>query len=260
VVYGVAGLCILTTCKTGDWTLCRNRVGESRYWTILAPLFVSYLLAFGFAIGLAGSREEALDAALINYLWPSGMIVVCMLAGLVRPSLSVITGCVLALAGVGIALIESSTLEAMLYRMRQHAFIYLLAFLAAIAWSVYSALIKLHPPATRLNIALLFLLTSIVLVAAHPLLSTDVPEYSVTVFSQSVLLGLLTAIGYSAWDHAMANGNQMVLALSANMTPLLASLLFALFTQVTLTSQLLSGILMVCAGSAIGVYFSRHAA
>ncbi|STR39336.1 aromatic amino acid exporter [Klebsiella michiganensis] len=63
-------------------------------------LFVSYEICLALSVGLAGSRQQAIEVGMVNYLWPSLTILFAILFNGQKSSWLVIPGLFLALFGV----------------------------------------------------------------------------------------------------------------------------------------------------------------
>lgn len=70
------------------------------YLWVGALLFVAYEVCFVLALGLARSRNEAIEVGMVNYLWPSLTVLMSAMAGRQRLNALMLGGLALALAGV----------------------------------------------------------------------------------------------------------------------------------------------------------------
>lgn len=236
--YGVAALLIAAIYRK-ERRLLFVRPG---YW-LIAPLYFSYLIALALAIGWAQSDEQAAHVTLINYLWPT---LVVLLSVRRRLSWGILIGAFLALTGV----IYAADFNEGLTRSVNLRVI-LLAAWAALAWSLYSVLLKRFPPATALTNAVILGSASVVMSliwASNPVVIEASFERGL---NASLLLGSLTAAGYVLWDKSMAAGNITVLGLMGNFTPILAVFILAAVTGSSITTSTWYGCILVVAGSVI---------
>lgn len=238
ISYSIAAFLIASLYwKDGNLLLLR-----ARYW-LIAPLYLSYLIALALAIGWAQSAEQAAHVTLINYLWPT---LVVLLSVRQRLRWSILIGAFLALTGV----IYAADFNEGITRSVNLRVI-LLAALAAIAWSLYSVLLKRFPPATALTNAVVLGSASVVMGliwASNPVVIEASFERGL---NASLLLGSLTAAGYVLWDKAMVSANIAVLGLMGNFTPILAVFILAAVTGSSISMSTWYGCLLVVAGSVI---------
>ena len=68
-----------------EWPLLIFTVGFRKYvrspplFTGRSLLFVSYEICLALSVGLAGSRQQAIEVGMVNYLWPSLTILFAIL-------------------------------------------------------------------------------------------------------------------------------------------------------------------------------------
>ena len=108
-------------------------------------LFVLYTALIYLAVGIAKDREQLLEIALLNYLWPALTILFSVIL-LKRPaSLLLVPGTVLALIGVFLAMTQSAHLSwsSFIGHLQTNPAAYALALGAALAWALYSNLARL---------------------------------------------------------------------------------------------------------------------
>ncbi|MCG6507470.1 EamA family transporter, partial [Vibrio parahaemolyticus] len=95
LIYSVASLFLL-----GVMGVPNFRGFSLRYVLIGGTLFVSYEICLALALGMANSRHQALEMAVINYLWPALTVLFAVLTSRKAVSLWVYPSIALAFVGV----------------------------------------------------------------------------------------------------------------------------------------------------------------
>ena len=107
-------------------------------------LFVLYTALIYLTVGLARDREQLLEIALVNYLWPAATILFSIPLLNKRASLMLVPGTLLALAGVFLVMTQGVRVSWPSFRehLQSNPVAYLLVLIAAIAWALYSNLTR----------------------------------------------------------------------------------------------------------------------
>lgn len=188
-------------------------------WRTLA-LGVYGLFGFHFLLFIALRHAPPVQANLVNYLWPLGMVVLApvLLPGMRLTLRHGLAGCI-GFAGAALAITGGQALEGGL------AWGYLPALGSAFIWASYSLLTQRVPPFTTSAIGLFALVSGILSLACHAWLE---PAASVRSEDGSALLlmglGPLGAAFY-LWDAALKQGDPQQIGLLSFLTPLLSTVL-----------------------------------
>ena len=107
-------------------------------------LFIFYTAAIYVAVGLAKDREQLLEVALVNYLWPALTVLFSLPLLKKRGSVWLVPGTALALTGVFLVMTQGARLSWVSWRghLQNNPSAYALALAAAIAWALYSNLAR----------------------------------------------------------------------------------------------------------------------
>jgi len=131
-------------------------------------------------------------------------------------------------------------------------FPYLLAFMAAISWGLYSILVRRWAGHTEGGAVPLFLLgTGLVLIAIRfmfPEKSYWTPRVAAELLYMSVFP---TFLAYTFWDRAMRKGNIILVASLSYFTPLLSIIISSLYLRVAIKANLWIACGLVIAGAVI---------
>ena len=188
--------------------------------------FVLYQMLFFTAFALAPDLSAPLN--LVNYLWPSLTVLLCIArarhALQVRPA-TLLGGLALGLLGIALAIAPDPSPTALLATIRGCPLAFLAMLAAAVAWAAYSALaVPLHRPGAPSGTPLFFLLVA--LTAGTMRCCSD--EHStlamqdLPVLAYSVVAG--SAGAYLMWELAMRSGDVPLLGALSNALPLLSTL------------------------------------
>ena len=217
-------------------------------------LFVIYTVSLYLAVGLAFSREQVIEVSIINYLWPGLTLVFSLPILHKKAKLTLIPGMVLAFSGFYLATINSGMFSWEVFKgnLQVNYLPYLLAFVAAISWGLYSNLVRRWAGHTEGGAVPLFLLgTGLVLIVIRFIF----PEESY--WSPRVVMELLymsvfpTFLAYLFWDRAMRKGKIILVVSFSYFTPLLSIIISSLYLQVAIKSSLWIACGLVILGAVI---------
>jgi drug/metabolite transporter (DMT)-like permease len=221
-------------------------------WKIpLKTLLVGVYGLFGYHLMLfvALQTAPAVEANLVNYLWP---LLIVVLAPLFTKSLKLRPRHIIAASAgfTGAAIATTSTSLADLSFDFDTGYLFALA--AAIIWATYSLMTTKLPPFPTSAIGLFGLVAGVLAIAAHLLLE------EAAVISESdwwllVLLGLgPLGASFYCWDAALKIGDPRRIGLLAFMTPVLSTVLLLLISGRTLSWQLAIATALIVGGAVLG--------
>ncbi len=222
-----------------------------KYLLGCGSLFVLYTVLLYLAVGWARNRQQLLEVALLNYLWPALTIIFSLLLLNKRAGIWLWPGTVMALAGVVIALTQGAgiSVRSCLENVQTNPPAYLLALGAAFAWAIYSNLTrKWSDPDQGGGVDVFIPVTGIMLLLMHFIFPSE-GSWSFRAMGESAILGGITALAYLLWEVAMRKGNLLLVAASAYFTPLLSTLVSCLYLRITPGPELWLGCALVTAGS-----------
>jgi drug/metabolite transporter (DMT)-like permease len=239
--------------------LWRQRAPEAprklshRYLFGCGSLFVLYTALIYLAVGLAKDREQVLEIALVNYLWPAGTILFSLPLLRHRASLLLLPGTALALAGVFLVMTQGDGVSwpSFVGHLRGNPAAYLCALVAAIAWALYSNLARRWTQDGDRGAVEWFILATGVILLLMRLVAGEQSVWSALAMGETLLLGAITALAYALWDGAMRRGNLLLVVVCSYGTPLLSTLVSCAYLKVVPGPQLWVGCLLLVAGSLI---------
>jgi drug/metabolite transporter (DMT)-like permease len=203
--------------------LSRGRVQQ---WKVPLPtlaLGVYGLFGFHFLLFIALRNAPPVQANLVNYLWPLGIV---LMAPLFLPGLHLrglhIAAALLGFAGAALAILGGRDLQGA--GMGGWAWGYLPALASAFVWASYSLLTRRVPAFPSAAIGLFGLVSGLLSVLCHALL-----EAPVALSQHDGLLLVAMGLGplggaFYLWDAALKRGDARQIGVLSFLTPLLSTL------------------------------------
>ena len=205
-----------------------------RYVIGCGALFVAYMALLFLAVGGAATRQQALEAGLLNYLWPA--LTLCLSVTVLghRARWTLVPGPVLALAGVAVVVAGPGGLSWPLFvaHLSAQPWPYALAVAAAVSWALYSTLTRRWAGGLDTGATALFLPAAAVALLLAAFVADEPRVWTARAAMEVTALGLATFLAYSGWDHAMRRGDIVLVAAASYLTPLLSTALTCLYLAV----------------------------
>lgn len=205
------------------------------------------LFGYHFFLFLAFQTAPAVEANLVNYLWPLGIVILAPLffKDLKLKVRHVLAG-VIGFAGAALA-ISSNGFSAAGFQIG-----FLFAFFSAVIWSTYSLGTQKVPHFPTAAIGLFSFVSGILAIAAH-----FVFEESIALKPDHLLLIAVLGFGplggaFYLWDKALKLGNPQRVGLISFLTPLLSTTLLLLVTGQGLSLNLAISALLIIGAAVLG--------
>lgn len=229
-----------------------------RYFVIGGILFAAYEICISLAVGLSHSRHQAMEMAVVNYLWPALTVLLTVFVQRKRNSLWLYVGVLIAFSGVVWCLFngEAWSLEVLSANVADNPLTYGLALLGAVIWALYCTLTQCWSDGEN-GITLFFALTALALWGQYGL--SDEPALAFSYASIGYLLASAAVMGsgYGLWNLAILRGDMMLLATLSYFTPVFATLFSSLILGIVLGWSFWQGVAMVSLGSLICWWVTR---
>ena len=216
-------------------------------------MFVVNTAATYLAVGLARDREQVLEIALINYLWPALTILLSLPILKKRASLWLVPGTVLALAGVFLVMTQGEHVSWASFRghVYRNPAAYAFALAAAVSWALYSNLARCcSEPESDGAVELFIPLTGLVLLVLR-LFITEPTDWSLQAAGEASGLAATATLSYILWDAAMRKGNLLLVVACSYFTPLLSTLVSCAYLKLSPGPRLWIGCLLLISGSLV---------
>lgn len=231
-----------------------------KYLIIGGLLFVFYESAISLSLGLASTDESSVEVSLVNYLWPTMMVLMsAAVAHRGHAVLRVLPGAIVATAGVALAVGGNSGLDwqAAAQHIASNPLPYVLAFVGALAWSVYAV----FTPAMAHGVdgtSLFFPCVAVTLWIIHfasgqgwPTVMPDAKAWLFVAISAVSIAG-----GYACWGYGILHGSMERLAIASYATPVLSTGASAVLLGLALSLPFWCGALLVAVGSVLNYLVS----
>lgn len=229
-----------------------------RYLLIGGSLFVCYEIFLALALGMANDRHQAMEMAVINYLWPALTVLMAVMLSKNRTHWLVYPSIALAFLGVAWSITgdQGLSLSQISINVATNPLTYFFAFSGAFIWAIYCNITQTLSEGKN-AIVPFFMATAAMLWIQYGL--SDEPMMSLTLGSgfDLVITGICMGSGYALWNRAIIGGNMMLLATLSYFTPIFSTVLSGLILGVSLTASFWQGVVMVTIGSLVCWWVTR---
>jgi drug/metabolite transporter (DMT)-like permease len=247
-------LVLYTLLKPG--ALRRMCAATPAYLFGCGALFICNNSAIYIAVGLAANRQQVLEVALVNYLWPM-LTVLFSLAFLGRKANAwLLPGTLLALLGLFLVLTHGISMSwaTLLHNLASNPGAYGAAATAAVSWSLYSTLTRRWAKPGDGGAAPLFILATGLVLLFLRLLTPHATTWSFKVAGEIALLAAASGLAYICWDIAMRKGDVILVAAASYLTPFFSTVVSCLYLRLVPGLSLWIGCLLLVAGSFLSWY------
>lgn len=253
MIYSTSTLCLLAF-----YGLPRIKTLPRVYLFAGGAMFVCYEIFLSLSIGLADSRMQAIEIGMINYLWPSLTVFFSLFINQQKSRFLLWPGLALSLGGiVWIMKGESDwTPELLWNNILANPLAYSLAFSAALTWALYCNITRRYGQG-KSGVSLFFFVASLLLWVQYTVSTEGAISLTLPSSLQLLFMGTSTALAYSVWNIGIQHGNLTLLATASYFTPVLSTLLAALWLNITPAISFWQGVVMVTAGSLLCWYATR---
>jgi drug/metabolite transporter (DMT)-like permease len=207
------------------------------------------LLGYHAVYFLALKTAPAIEANLINYLWP---LLIVVFAGLFPKTFKgtplgpiQITGALIGFLGTALIVGRGATFSGSLIG-------YLPAFAAALIWSSYSVLSRTQAEVPTTAVVGYCALAALGAAIGHLLFETTVVPSTLTAWLAIAALGIgPMGFAFYAWDIGMKQGNVTLLGAASFATPLISTIVLALTGQGRITLTVGAAALLITLGAVL---------
>jgi len=213
-------------------------------------LFVSYELCLALSIGYASNGRQAIEVAMVNYLWPSLTLVAAIVFNKQRANLLVVPGVLLSMLGICRVLGGDQGLDpaGMLLNVADNPLSYGLAFFGALIWTGYCT-VTARIADGKNGVTPFFMLVAAALWIKFAIEGGGGMTFSLHAVIYLVLAASALGFGYAAWNTGIMHGNVTIIVGASYLTPVLAAAFAATLLRAPLSVEFWQGALMVCGGS-----------
>ncbi len=215
-------------------------------------MFLLYTVLLFLAVGLARGREQALEIALIHYLWPALTVLFSVVLLGQRAGALLAPGTVLGVTGIFLVMTHGASLSwaSVWDHWQSNPAAYALALAAAVVWALYSNLARIWSSGSGEGGAVEWFITATGLVLLGLCFCVTEPAvWSFRAIVEVGVLGVITSLAYAFWELAMRRGNMLLVAACSYFIPLLSTLVSCAYLKVRPGPKLWVGCLLLVAGS-----------
>ncbi len=263
-VVAVMGTVFAATGVLGLLNRRRLRQGFAERAVFANPLFYARWLLFAlnplciWTASFIVEKPHLPLVVLINYLWPTLIILFSVLiAGvrITRPPFF-IAGTLIVLAALSIEILRPDTLGTSLFAARLDRVAYLLALGSALAWSLYTSLTRRAGSQTGGPAVIPLFQLSLGLLLPVSFVPAFHQWSHVTFILALVIAGwsVLQFLAMLSWDYGTRNGNIVLLSLCADFIPWLALAVSHVLLGVDIGSKTILSAICLVAGAMITRY------
>lgn len=244
---------------SGSFSLVRRSAWRIPLTTLAVG--VGGIFGYHFLYFRAMALAPAVEASLINYLWP---LLIVVLSPLVLPGYHLrprhVLGALLGLAGAGLIASGASTGDANTGGLVNLHFEYLAGYLmmagAALIWALYSLLTKRVPPFSTESVAAFCAISGLLALAFYFLSGGSIAQVQ-ALTSHDWLVIVLCGLGpmgaaFFFWDAALKRGDPRRIGSLAYLTPLLSTLNLVIFAGLSLTPVSFAAMALIISGAVVG--------
>ncbi|MGR5352197.1 aromatic amino acid DMT transporter YddG [Vibrio sp. DNB22_19_2] len=221
-----------------------------KYLVLGGAMFVSYEILLALALGYSNSRSQAIEVAIVNYLWPALTVLFAVLASNKKPNWLLYPAVTLAFIGVAWTVSGDNGLspKQLVANISSNPLVYIMAFTGAIIWAVYCNLTQ-RQQSKHNAITLFFIATAVSLWIKYAFTDESPMVFSWEAMGYLLASAALMAGGYGLWNIAIVGGNMVFFATLSYFTPIFSALFSSIILGVTLSPSFWLGAVMVTVGS-----------
>lgn len=255
LIYTVAAITLLAT-----YGVPNIRRYPPLYLYLGGVLFLLYEVLLSLSVGMAKDRAQSLEISLINYLWPTFILLFSIWINHTRPTWLTLLGLLCSLFGVIWALSGEHRLnpQHIISNIKGNPLPYLLVFIAAIAWGLYCNIAKRFGAGEN-GIPLFFTAVALSLWGKFLLEGVPMPQWHTSSLFEMLIAGIVIGFSYTFWERAIQYGNMTLLANLSYLTPILSVLFSSLWLQINPSGNFWLGVILVTFGSLMALVAEKRA-
>ena len=223
------------------------------YLMVCGTLFVLCLSSFYLALGFAADHVQVLTVALVNYLWPTLILVFSIPLLKTRARLALIPAVLIVTLGEALALLQGQDIRwsALLSTLTRGRLPLGLALVAAVTWGLYSNLSRRFGGKAGSGAVPFFMLATGLIMGIYRLFVAETPHWSGRALIELASLVLATSFGYIFWDRAMRKGNILLVVAASYLIPLLSTCFACAYLGVPPRAGILLAAALIVAGAVL---------
>jgi drug/metabolite transporter (DMT)-like permease len=232
---------------------------SKRYLVIGGALFVCYEIFLALSLGLANSRHQAMEMAVINYLWPALTVLLTVMLAKRKVHILVYPSVLVAFIGVAwcISGDNSLSLLELASNVQSNPISYFMALSAAFIWAIYCNVTQ-QMSGGKNAITLFFIATAATLWVQYAFSNESQMAFTFSSITTLLIAGVVMGAGYALWNQAILGGNMMLLATISYFTPIFSTLFSSVYLSVALGWSFWQGVVLVTLGSLVCYWATKE--
>lgn len=257
LIYTVGGILLLVVRKPTP-----IRRAPRKYLIICGIMFVAYEASISLSIGLASTSAQSVEVSLVNYLWPTLLVLMTAAVSHKRGAVwKALPGAIVATIGVAMAVGgESLNVHEALRNISSNPLPYALAFAGAFIWAIYATVTPKMSDGYD-GTTIFFCCVAVVLWLIHFTSGEGLPATAPGIGGYVALAACAASIagGYACWGYGMLHGSMETLAIGSYATPLFSTASSTVLLGVALGASFWIGVALVVGGTLVNVWLGKPA-
>ena len=257
LIYTVGGILLLVVRKPTP-----IRRAPRKYLIICGIMFVAYEASISLSIGLASTAAQSVEVSLVNYLWPTLLVLMTAAVSHKRGAVwKALPGAIVATIGVAMAVGgESLNVHEALRNISSNPLPYALAFAGAFIWAIYATVTPKMSDGYD-GTTIFFCCVAVVLWLIHFTSGEGLPATAPGIGGYVALAACAASIagGYACWGYGMLHGSMETLAIGSYATPLFSTASSTVLLGVALGASFWMGVALVVGGTLVNVWLGKPA-
>ena len=257
LIYTVGGILLLVVRKPTP-----IRRAPRKYLIICGIMFVAYEASISLSIGLASTAAQSVEVSLVNYLWPTLLVLMTAAVSHKRGAVwKALPGAIVATIGVAMAVGgESLNVHEALRNISSNPLPYALAFAGAFIWAIYATVTPKMSDGYD-GTTIFFCCVAVVLWLIHFTSGEGLPATAPGIGGYVALAACAASIagGYACWGYGMLHGSMETLAIGSYATPLFSTASSTVLLGVALGASFWIGVALVLGGTLVNVWLGKPA-
>ena len=257
LIYTVGGILLLVVRKPTP-----IRRAPRKYLIICGIMFVAYEASISLSIGLASTAAQSVEVSLVNYLWPTLLVLMTAAVSHKRGAVwKALPGAIVATIGVAMAVGgESLNVHEALRNISSNPLPYALAFAGAFIWAIYATVTPKMSDGYD-GTTIFFCCVAVVLWLIHFTSGEGLPATAPGIGGHVALAACAASIagGYACWGYGMLHGSMETLAIGSYATPLFSTASSTVLLGVALGASFWIGVALVVGGTLVNVWLGKPA-
>ena len=257
LIYTVGGILLLVVRKPTP-----IRRAPRKYLIICGIMFVAYEASISLSIGLASTAAQSVEVSLVNYLWPTLLVLMTAAVSHKRGAVwKALPGAIVATIGVAMAVGgESLNVHEALCNISSNPLPYALAFAGAFIWAIDATVTPKMSDGYD-GTTIFFCCVAVVLWLIHFTSGEGLPATAPGIGGYVALAACAASIagGYACWGYGMLHGSMETLAIGSYATPLFSTASSTVLLGVALGASFWIGVALVVGGTLVNVWLGKPA-